>query len=75
MSVDPAEPDTFRDQFRESLDAEAPEADAAEQLAELRPDDDEDEDERVTGVERGEAADGDAAEQARVVPLDEEDYR
>jgi hypothetical protein len=27
------------------------------------------------GVERGEATDGDAVEQARVVPLDEEDYR
>ncbi|CAL9533831.1 hypothetical protein SUDANB120_04099 [Streptomyces sp. enrichment culture] len=72
MSVDPAEPDTFRGEFRESLDAEAPEADAAEQLAELRPDDDDD---RITGVERGEANDGDAVEQARVVPLDEEDYR
>ncbi len=71
MSVDPAEPDTFRNQLREALDAEAPEADAAEQQAELQPDDDD----RVTGVDRDEAADGDAVEQARVVTLDEEDYR
>ncbi|MEU9180095.1 hypothetical protein AB0C90_25245 [Streptomyces sp. NPDC048550] len=71
MTVDPAEPDTFQDRFRETLDAEAPEADAAEQLAELQPDDDD----PVTGVDRDEAADGDAAEQARVVTLDEDDYR
>lgn len=71
MSVDPAEPDSFHNRFREHLDAEAPEADAAEQLAEVR----QDEDDRVTGVDRGEATDGDAVEQARVVPLDEDDYR
>ncbi|WP_329379525.1 hypothetical protein OG625_13085 [Streptomyces sp. NBC_01351] len=71
MTVDPAEPDTFREQMPEVLDAEAPEADVAEQLAELQPG----EDDPVTGRERGEAADGDAAEQARVVPLDEDDYR
>ncbi|MGW0362349.1 hypothetical protein [Streptomyces sp. NPDC002990] len=71
MSVDPAEPDTFREPRPEDLDAEAPEADVAEQLAELRPDDDD----PVSGPERGEATDGDAFEQARVVPLDEDDYR
>ncbi|MET9957797.1 hypothetical protein ABZ128_01650 [Streptomyces sp. NPDC006326] len=71
MSVDPAEPDSFHDRFRDPLDAEAPEADTAEQLAEVQPD----EDDRVTGVDRDEAADGDAVEQARVVPLDEDDYR
>ncbi|MET9882479.1 hypothetical protein ABZZ20_04830 [Streptomyces sp. NPDC006430] len=71
MTVDPAEPDTFQDQLREALDAEASEADAAEQLVELVPDDDD----RVTGVDRDEAADGDAVEQARVVTLDEDDYR
>ena len=71
MTVDPAEPDTFRETSPEALDPEAPEADVAEQLAELRPD----EDEPVTGASTGEAADGDAAEQARVVPLDEDDYR
>lgn len=71
MTVDPAEPDTFREPFPDALDAEAPEADVAEQLTDLRPD----EDDPVSGEERGEAADGDAAEQARVVPLDEDDYR
>lgn len=47
MTVDPAEPDTFRDGVPEGTDPEAPEADVAEQLAELVPD----EDEPVTGVE------------------------
>ncbi|MFA7765195.1 hypothetical protein ACGFNX_01725 [Streptomyces sp. NPDC048723] len=71
MTVDPAEPDTFREQFPESLDPEAPEADVAEQLADLRPDEDDPITERaVDGV-----TDGDAVEQARVVPLDEDDYR
>ncbi|MFI5616417.1 hypothetical protein [Streptomyces sp. NPDC051567] len=71
MTVDPAEPDTFREQLQEPPDVEAPEADVAEQLAELRPH----EDDPLTGVERGEATDADASEQARVVPLDEEEYR
>ncbi|MEV8531160.1 hypothetical protein [Streptomyces sp. NPDC051211] len=70
MGADPAEPDTFQDQSPKA-DAEAPEADAAEQAAELTPS----EDDPPTGLESGEAADGDAAEQARVVALDEEDYR
>ncbi|MEV7560013.1 hypothetical protein [Streptomyces sp. NPDC089795] len=71
MTVDPAEPDTFREQFPEPLDPEAPEADVAEQLADLRPDEDDPIGARsVNGV-----SDGDAVEQARVVPLDEDDYR
>ncbi|MER5933660.1 hypothetical protein [Streptomyces sp. NPDC002054] len=71
MSVDPAEPDTFQDQFAETLDPEAPEADASEQQKDLSPQ----EDDPLTGHEQGEAAEGDAAEQARIVELDEEDYR
>ncbi|MEU8435046.1 hypothetical protein AB0F18_19390 [Streptomyces sp. NPDC029216] len=71
MTVDPAEPDTFRDRFADGLDAEAPEADAAEQHADIQPQ----EDDPLTGGDRGEAPEADAAEQARVVPLDEEDYR
>ncbi|MFJ6794529.1 hypothetical protein [Streptomyces sp. NPDC091268] len=71
MTVDPAEPETFQEHLREAPDVEAPEADAAEQRVDLRPE----EDEPVTAPELGEAADGDAAEQARVVPLDEDDYR
>ncbi|UQX02866.1 hypothetical protein [Streptomyces sp. RerS4] len=70
MTVDPAEPDTFREQIPDGLDDEAPEADAAEQHTDLQPQDDDE----VTPLP-GEAADADAAEQARVVPLDEEDYR
>ncbi|MER6445531.1 hypothetical protein DEJ51_21925 [Streptomyces venezuelae] len=71
MTVDPAEPDTFREQFPESLDPEAPEADVAEQLADLRPD----EDDPITERTADGVTDGDAVEQARVVPLDEDDYR
>ncbi|MFJ3927189.1 hypothetical protein [Streptomyces sp. NPDC090022] len=71
MSVDPAEPDTFQEQVRKTLDAEAPEGDAVEQQTELNPQDDD----PLTELETGEAAEGDAAEQARVVPQDEDDYR
>lgn len=71
MTVDPAEPDTFRERDPEIVDPEAPEADVAEQLADLVPG----EDDPVTGADEGQAAEGDAAEQARVVPLDEDDYR
>ncbi|MBT2448090.1 hypothetical protein J7F03_13570 [Streptomyces sp. ISL-43] len=71
MTVDPAEPETFQAELRESLDPEAPEADAAEQNAELNPR----EDDPLTEVDIDEAADGDAVEQARVVALDEDDYR
>lgn len=72
MTVDPAEPDSFRKPFPEVVDPEAPEADLAEQLTEVQQPEDDD---RVTGVDRGEANDGDAVEQAKVVPLDEDDYR
>lgn len=71
MTVDPAEPDTFQEELRESPGAEAPEADAAEQNAELVPS----EDDALTDLDLREAADGDAVEQTRVVPLDEDDYR
>ncbi|MGW1776851.1 hypothetical protein [Streptomyces sp. NPDC002104] len=74
MTVDPAEPDTFQSELRKTaggLDAEAPEADAAEQNTELNPT----EDDPLTPVGQREASDGDAAEQTRVVPLDEDDYR
>lgn len=71
MTVDPAEPDTFRAELRESLDAEAPEADAAEQNTELSPV----EDDPLTGLGLREAGAADTAEQARVVALDEDDYR
>ncbi|WP_327304691.1 hypothetical protein OG730_14840 [Streptomyces sp. NBC_01298] len=71
MTVDPAEPDTFQSELRESLDVEAPEADAAEQNTELNPVDDD----PLTPVGQREASAGDAAEQTRVVNLDEDDYR
>ncbi|MER7764707.1 hypothetical protein [Streptomyces sp. NPDC097619] len=71
MSADPTEPDSFRDQPPDAFDDEAPEADAAEQLAELTPRGDDPLSER----DRDGSAEADAAEQARVVSLDEDDYR
>ncbi|MFF5702119.1 hypothetical protein ACFY7H_06420 [Streptomyces sp. NPDC012794] len=71
MTVDPAEPDTFREELRDDLGTEAPEADAAEQHTEIQPQ----EDDPLVGLDPDEAPVADAAEQARVVPLDEEDYR
>ncbi|MDH6540725.1 hypothetical protein ACFXJO_41540 [Streptomyces lavendulae] len=71
MTVDPAEPETFRKELREALNTEAPEADTAEQYIEIQPQ----EDDSLTDLEPLEAPEADAAEQARVVPLDEDDYR
>jgi len=72
MTVDPTDPETFNDRFREVLDAEAPEADAAEQLTGLDPA------EEVEPQPAGDplnANEADLAEQARVVELNEDDYR
>ncbi|MDX3456611.1 hypothetical protein PV396_32460 [Streptomyces sp. ME02-8801-2C] len=50
---------------------EAPEGDAAEQHREVTPQ----HDERLTGENTDRANEADLAEQARVVELDEDDYR
>ncbi|MEU6983245.1 hypothetical protein ABZ946_07445 [Streptomyces sp. NPDC046324] len=71
MTVDPNEPDTFAEEEDDVLDEEIPEADAAEQRAEVQ----QREDERHTHVERDSANEADSSEQARVVALDEDDYR
>ncbi|MER5741249.1 MULTISPECIES: hypothetical protein [unclassified Streptomyces] len=71
MTVDPSEPDTFPEEEDTVLDEEVPEADAAEQHKELRPD----EDEPLHDIDHDAADEGDASEQARVVTLDEDDYR
>ncbi|MER8237060.1 hypothetical protein [Streptomyces sp. NPDC094049] len=80
MTVDPSDPDTFTEEAEEAeearegstvLDDEIPEADAAEQHTELR----QREDEPVTHLERDSANEADSSEQARVVALDEDDYR
>lgn len=72
MSVDPTDPGTFEedDDFGE-IDVEAPENDAAEQYADVKPEGDE----PLEDVDPARANEADLAEQARVVPLDEEDYR
>jgi hypothetical protein len=75
MTVDPTDPETFDDETQapdpEDRDVEAPDADAAEQRADLAPD----RDEPLTGVEPDRANEADLAEQARVVSHDEDDYR
>ncbi|MCX2924391.1 hypothetical protein [Streptomyces sp. NEAU-W12] len=75
MASDPTEPETFEeaDEAREDLEygVEAPEADTAEQHADLTPD----RDEPLTGVDVARANEADLAEQARVVSFDEDDYR
>ncbi|KUL41760.1 hypothetical protein ADL22_14350 [Streptomyces sp. NRRL F-4489] len=74
MRVDPTDPDTFEDAAGgpavAQLDVEAPEADAAEQYADLAPR----RDEAVTGGDYS-ANEADRAEQARVVELNEDEYR
>ncbi|MEI7034536.1 hypothetical protein [Streptomyces pratensis] len=71
MTVDPSDPETFERTEPEAPGHEAPEADAAEQRTEVRPEDDE----QDASVDPATANPADVAEQNRVVPLDEDDYR
>ncbi|MBO0913431.1 hypothetical protein [Streptomyces laculatispora] len=71
MTVDPSDPETFEEVQPDEPGQETPEADAAEQQAELRPESDE----PLTDLDRNRANEADAAEQARVVTDDEDDYR
>ncbi|KOT28524.1 hypothetical protein ADK41_35595 [Streptomyces caelestis] len=75
MAVDPTDPETFVEDEEvhedEEFDVEAPEVDAAEQQAEVRPD----RDDPLTGVDPDRANEADLVEQARIVSLDEDDYR
>ncbi|MFF7235628.1 hypothetical protein [Streptomyces collinus] len=71
---DPIEPDGIEDLNADDpseIDVEAPEVDAAEQHADLAPD----RDDPLTGVDPDRGDEADLIEQARVVALDEEDYR
>lgn len=73
MAVDPTDPETFDDDGNggTELDVEAPENDAAAQQAELAPE----RDEPVAEEDTLRANEADLVEQARVVSLDEDDYR
>ncbi|WP_336053212.1 hypothetical protein [Streptomyces sp. CA2R101] len=72
MRVDPTDPETFADESDATeIDVEAPEADTAEQYADLAPQ----QDETVTVHDPDEANEADLAEQARVVELNEDEYR
>ncbi|MCX4674455.1 hypothetical protein OG413_03820 [Streptomyces sp. NBC_01433] len=71
MTVDPSDPETFEDVEPDELDPETPEADAAEQQLDLQ----QRADEPLTDIDRDAANEADAAEQSRVVALDEDDYR
>ncbi|MFB7331940.1 hypothetical protein FNH09_45735 [Streptomyces adustus] len=77
MAVEPTDPEVFEDldafeagEPRE-IDVEAPENDAAEQSKGLTPERDDPLDE----VDPARANEADLVEQARVVSLDEDDYR
>ncbi|MFG2312581.1 hypothetical protein ACGFS9_28500 [Streptomyces sp. NPDC048566] len=72
MTVDPTDPGTFDDQFRNVLGAEAPEADAAEQASELDPPAEDDPEPPGDPLN---ADEGDRAEQARAVRGNDDDYR
>lgn len=73
MPVDPTDPETFETNGEDTeLAAEVPEADAAEQLADVRQHGDE----PLSRIDPATASEGDAAEQARAVePDEEEDHR
>ncbi|MFF1302613.1 hypothetical protein [Streptomyces sp. NPDC058307] len=65
------DPDAFQEDDAVELGVEAPEVDAAEQRTDIAPD----RDDPLTGVDPARANEADLAEQARVVSLDEDDYR
>lgn len=80
MPVDPSNPDTFEDADEPFDDSghplretspETPDADAAEQLADLQ----EQQDAPLIEGSLDEVNPADAVEQARVVEINEEDYR
>ncbi|AZS85212.1 hypothetical protein ELQ87_13580 [Streptomyces griseoviridis] len=79
MAVDPSDPTTFEDTDTpdpSERDVEVPEDDAAEQRTAVAPEHDAAEGaEGPEGADRDRADEGDLAEQARVVSLDEDDYR
>jgi hypothetical protein len=77
MPVDPTDPDTFENENADGargaaeIDVEAPETDAAEQRADVAPRDED----TLTGSDPDSANEADRAEQARVVELNEDEYR
>jgi hypothetical protein len=74
MAVDPTDPETFEDDDATEIDVEAPENDAAEQLADVAPGRDEPFTEDLT-EDLDRASEADLVEQARVVSIDGDDYR
>ncbi|MFG2649159.1 hypothetical protein [Streptomyces sp. NPDC048436] len=71
MTVDPSDPETFEATETAESGPEAPEADAAEQHTDLTPS----QDDSLEHLDPTVANEADVAEQARVVSLDEDDYR
>ncbi|PWI15720.1 hypothetical protein DI272_17225 [Streptomyces sp. Act143] len=71
MAHDPSDPDIFEEGDPAELDVEAPENDAAEQQTDVTAD----HDDPLTGVDPARANEADLIEQARVVQIDEDDYR
>jgi hypothetical protein len=72
VSVDPSEPESFADDDEEetvTADVEVPEADAAEQHTDLRPE----RDDPLEGIDVAAADPADAADQARVAGFDEDE--
>jgi hypothetical protein len=74
MPADPTNPNAFDEEDTDMVEVdveEAPEADAVEQHADLAPQ----RDEPLEHIDPGSANEADRAEQARIVELDEDDYR
>ncbi|MFF3483524.1 hypothetical protein ACFYXC_09595 [Streptomyces sp. NPDC002701] len=74
MTADRTDPEALEDTDHtdgNEIGVEAPEADAAEQHKDLAPR----RDDPLTGVEPDKASEADLVEQARIVELDEDDYR
>ncbi|MFJ8926958.1 MULTISPECIES: hypothetical protein [unclassified Streptomyces] len=72
MTVDPSDPETFAEHRPAEAGVETPEADTVEQHTDLAPEQD---DEPDMAADPDTANEADRAEQARVVAIDEDDYR
>ncbi|GAA0926786.1 hypothetical protein [Streptomyces thermoalcalitolerans] len=70
MTFDPIDPETIENDDVPEIDVETPKHDAVEQQADITPEEDE-----LPLGDPTQASEADLIEQARIVSLDEDDYR
>lgn len=71
MAFDPIDPEPLEDDDVPEIDVETPKHDAVEQQADIAPE----EDDELPPGDPTQASEADRIDQARIVSLDEDDYR